>query len=906
MASMATSATMLLVICCAAAQSPCRTADTPGAPPLPRGVVSVVDGFGADPTGAVDSTAALQRALTAARTQNVTLFVPLGCYTITDTLNATEPRNGRWQPVVIVGQTPVAAVAAAAGAAGAAAGRRPAFVLPPATARFADARVARPVLFFATNWCLAPGAVAGAAALGCGGSAADPHVWENSAYQFNQALQGVDIVIGAGNGGAVGIDMNGAQGSTLEDVTVHAAGSGAQSGVAGGNGGGGSYKGLTVIGARYGVDMRVTGASPTYVGLTLLNQSCAAVLGGSASTMIATGLRIDGAPALGGVVAGIDPAATWAASHPECATPQPWGARNGAPRYRSGGGGSGGGGGGGGNAASAMRQAMSLVDSVVTVRGGAPCVAANGSLYISDSYFSGCATVVASGGRAAVPAAGAVAGGAGYTHVSLLGWGRSAPVAGRDYTYAFPSYRNGVRSAGGAATVAPAAVAAPPAAHASRHMWPADGGATWQTAGAVNVLLDAVGAVGDGVADDHAALQAALDAHDVVVLPKGFYRLSRPLVLARPGGALVGVGRTLSILMPLSGSVATTAAAAAASVAATAVAATTTTAAAAGDDDDDADDAAAADDDAAQPLLDVAADGATVSHLTLATWDHDGGAWYALHWRGGGGGVWRQSFFNRLSETAFPPFSAPGALLPAGPPAPRGGTPYGRALSVVSGGSVAFYDFNLDFGCCFGTAFPHGWGPANASANPDISSSGEVYLQRPRYRSLLVNGSTGGARFYPLNMEQTFGEAHAEVRHSKNVTFYGAKSENNYVVLWVRDSDLVTVHGYGGNASPFANGSAYGPGFWPGGPAGYAQFMPSSFRVQRSTRVRLANLMEQGRVTTAARPSEFLAAGNGTDPRLWNMVLQQDGEGVCDADATPGQCATTRVLDRPVLYEWGV
>ena len=120
------------------------------------------------------------------------------------------------------------------------------------------------------------------------------------------------------------------------------------------------------------------------------------------------------------------------------------------------------------------------------------------------------------------------------------------------------------------------------------------------------------------------------------------------------------------------------------------------------------------------------------------------------------------------------------------------------------------------------------------------------------------------------------------------------------------DPMVVQLHGYGGNASPFANGSAYGPGFWPGGPAGYAQFMPSSFRVQRSTRVRLANLMEQGRVTTAARPSEFLAAGNGTDPRLWNMVLQQDGEGVCDADATPGQCATTRVLDRPVLYEWGV
>ena len=36
-------------------------------------------------------------------------------------------------------------------------------------------------------------------------------------------------------------------------------------------------------------------------------------------------------------------------------------------------------------------------------------------------------------------------------------------------------------------------------------------------------------------------------------------------------------------------------------------------------------------------------------------------------------------------------------------------------------------------------------------------------------------------RFYPLNAEQDFGEAHTEIRHSSNVTIFGAKSENNYV-----------------------------------------------------------------------------------------------------------------------------
>ena len=76
----------------------------PSLPPITRQLATTVGAaiirpsdFGADPTGVRDSTAELQRALTAARTQNTTLFVPLGCYTVTDTLNATAPRNGRWQ-----------------------------------------------------------------------------------------------------------------------------------------------------------------------------------------------------------------------------------------------------------------------------------------------------------------------------------------------------------------------------------------------------------------------------------------------------------------------------------------------------------------------------------------------------------------------------------------------------------------------------------------------------------------------------------------------------------------------------------------------------------------------------------------------------------------------------------------
>lgn len=69
-----------------------------------------------------------------------------GEYVITDALNATEPRNGRWQPVVIYGEQPAnGATVTATDAAAAMVGspppsaprlRRPTFVLPPRDCRF--------------------------------------------------------------------------------------------------------------------------------------------------------------------------------------------------------------------------------------------------------------------------------------------------------------------------------------------------------------------------------------------------------------------------------------------------------------------------------------------------------------------------------------------------------------------------------------------------------------------------------------------------------------------------------------------------------------------------------------------------------------------------------------------------
>jgi len=294
-----------------------------------------------------------------------------------------------------------------------------------------------------------------------------------------------------------------------------------------------------------------------------------------------------------------------------------------------------------------------------------------------------------------------------------------------------------------------------------------------------------------------------------------------------------------------------------------------------------------------QPILDMAAQDATVKGLSIVTWSHLATT-FAMRWSGYG--VWRQAFTTRETESAFPPFEAIGLQqMPKFKPP----VAIDRPLVEVSGGG-AFYDFDLDFGCCFG----HVVNP-EIDSGPEIASNDEVLNQRPGFRTLLINGSTSGLRFYPHNTEQVFSDAYTEIAFSRNVTMYNCKSENNYAVVWIRDSDLVTIHGHGGNACPFPNTTRYSEATdirrLKNVSLKYAQFMPSSFRIQRSTRVTLANIVNTERIE---EPSGFISAGNGYDPRLYNMILQQDTDSVCDPAETPKLCTASPVLDRPVLWRW--
>ena len=102
----------------------------------------------------------------------------------------------------------------------------------------------------------------------------EDHPTRVSGINFNQLFKGIDVVIGQGTPAASGVQLPGAQGSSVQDATI-TVGSG-YAGLVGGAGAGGSHAMVTVVGGRVGLDYSVTLNCPTIAGLTLINQTFAA------------------------------------------------------------------------------------------------------------------------------------------------------------------------------------------------------------------------------------------------------------------------------------------------------------------------------------------------------------------------------------------------------------------------------------------------------------------------------------------------------------------------------------------------------------------------------------------------------------------------------------------------------
>jgi hypothetical protein len=544
--------------------------------------------FNIDNTGKTDVTAQLQAAITLAHNSFLAVYFSLGDYLVSDTLTAFDPEphgyasmeNNTWpcrfSPNVMIGQRPIAIGAT---------GRpiRPRIILQNSAAAFSHVQQRRPVVDFTMT--------------------TDPsHPAQVSGINFNQLFKGIDVVIGDYNPGAIGVQLPGAQGSSIQDTTI-TVGSG-YAGISGGAGAGGSHEMVTVIGGQVGLDYTVTLNCPTITGATLINQSRAAIVYNGLEAASAVGLDIR-----------IPSGSSAVALEVSAGRASKWGE-------------------------------FSMIDSIldfgaspsssesdaarVTADGGEvtaetpvprqKCVAfkTNRSLYLRNVYINRCA-IIDDGSTVAATANDT------WTLVNELALGKDIPAEAKpgDCTPLSMSIFVGGKIMTGMARKqlrnVTTTATSPLSSVTSQHNW---GEATFpsldeDSSKVVNVRD--MGAKGDGITDDTIAIQKALHAPGAtVLLPKGFYRLSKTLVMEQGGAlALVGVSRTTSVLMPISDGIGSS--------------------------------------EAPLPVLSVTnpEDRIVLTMFTIVTWEHLDNTW-ALDWRNHNHrSTYRQNYFYRITECLY-------------------------------------------------------------------------------------------------------------------------------------------------------------------------------------------------------------------------------------------------------------
>ncbi|WP_083924988.1 glycosyl hydrolase family 28-related protein [Lamprocystis purpurea] len=302
---------------------------------------------------------------------------------------------------------------------------------------------------------------------------------------FNQVIKGIDIDLrAAGNAGAVGIRHAGSQGSTIEDISIFA--DGAFSGLYDTPGQGGGVYDLRVYGGRYGVYATAASRYPLLVGCRFLRQDTAAIDWSGNVVFVMVGFLIENA-----------------SSRPVLTL------RERGPVFSRG---------------------FVLVDGVIESAGPlAVDNTAGKALTLTNVYFKTNGASVKSAYKPPVPTAGL------WTRIleySYTGTGYLSMINGETHSAGYE--------------VIQAAASAPPATDAliRRHLWEV-GFPSFDDPEVVDVRR--FGAIPDDLIDDTDAIQKALDKNAKVLLPKGVFLLNRPLVLG-PSNALLGIGKTISVL----------------------------------------------------------------------------------------------------------------------------------------------------------------------------------------------------------------------------------------------------------------------------------------------------------------------------------------------------------------------
>eukprot|EP01052_Picozoa_sp_SAG31_P031247 SAG31_NODE_3291_length_4457_cov_2.517439_3_plen_1058_part_00 len=369
--------------------------------------------------------------------------------------------------------------------------------------------------------------------------------------QYNSMATNLNVVIGEGNVGAVGIRLRGAQGSGLEDVTVDA-GPGL-AGVVGGCGSGGAHHGLRVLGGRYGLDLRQSQPTGTVSGTTLEGQRCAAIVYAGFESLSAVGINMTNQHGCYGVISTDNADSTFdvVGARPGACTLPMMPTGPGFPSdYQQ--------------TNPHIAGKMSFIDSTLDFSvdaahcgrlapSGRAAFLAVRSLFLQNVWISGTPNVyIINGsstdssdptGSSSEPCGAPELMMRGQCHVEKLVYGVDPPED-RGWQLHAAVYIDGVRQRSQKVLRIGNWPSPVPKTLISKHRWSIHRNPpSFESPKCVNAKH--IGAQGDGWSDDYDVIQNALDTNECVYLPRGLYLTSRTLQV-RAGCALVGVARHLT------------------------------------------------------------------------------------------------------------------------------------------------------------------------------------------------------------------------------------------------------------------------------------------------------------------------------------------------------------------------
>lgn len=416
----------------------------------------------ADNTGQTDVTVVLQQAIIDARNAQLVCYLPAGAYLVSDTLEGIIGvvqwdnwlYEGYADPWVAEASFHYPCVLIGSGGE-----ERTRIILRDASPGFGDPATPKPVIHF---WARAMQSF----------GPKDPNRAQGN-INFNQKIISLDIDLGQGNAGAIGIDHRGAEGATVEDVRVEA--TGAFAGFRNTPGSGGAMHGLEVNGGRYGLYLAASQPAPLVSDVKLTGQTVASIFCKPMGPITIVGAEIDGT--------GIQGKASYAA----------W------------------------------NGAINLIDSVIRLRGKTPAIQTPRSVVMDNVWVHGATEVARVSDNPPL-----VGRKDGWMHVKRYAAGgvQKWPDYLASKSSKDPLWINQKQTE---PIVSTEPSSEPAAGILAKHQLPDL--PHWTNPGVVNVREAPFNAKGDGKTDDTAAIQAAIDAHDLVFLPKGRYCISTPLVL---------------------------------------------------------------------------------------------------------------------------------------------------------------------------------------------------------------------------------------------------------------------------------------------------------------------------------------------------------------------------------------